>query len=204
MTKKLSIRILLFCAVPFGLQAQLPEQTKPAISLVGKVNNLYHLSKKPLNNFYSLGGELGIYFNDQFYLGMAQYSSISPSDIWKNNPYNPDKIRVYEYSLQAGYKIGLPSSVYLYTGVRSGYSAMHMEYRYNNGVDSDETMTREKSGGLFITPEIKSGIQVHKNIAIEAGLNYRYNFGNKDKWGLNTDRLNGIGAVISIVGHIPL
>jgi len=204
MKKNLLLRMLLLCALPFGLQAQIPDDTKPKVSLVVKANNLYHFSKNPLNSFYSLGGEVGLYFNEKLFVGLAQYGSLSPSDIWKNNPYNPDKIRAYEYSLQVGYKFELASPLYLYTGLRAGYGAMHMEYRYNNGVDSDETMTREKLGGVFATPDLKLGVKVHKYIDIEAGLNYRYHIGNKDKWGLSTDKLNGLGAVISIVGNIPL
>ncbi|MFD2034624.1 outer membrane beta-barrel protein [Belliella marina] len=205
MKKNLLIGILLMSVLPYGLMAQESRETsstKP--TLVVKANNLYHFSKKPLNSFYSLGGEVGVYFNDKLYFGLAQYSSLAPSDIWKDNPYNPDRIQVYEYSFQAGYKFELASPFYIYAGIRSGYGAMHMEYRYNNGVDSDETMTREKSGGIFATPDAKLGIKVHKYVNVEAGLNYRYYIGSKDKWGLSTDKMNGVGAVVSIVGNIPL
>lgn len=197
--------MLLMSVLPYGLMAQEnKEPSKTNTDLVIKANNLYHFSKMPLNNFYSLGSEIGVYFNNKLYFGLSQYSSLSPSDIWKNNAYNPDKIRVYEYSLQVGYKIELAAPLYLYTGIRAGYGAMHMEYRFNNGVDSDETMTKEKLGGIFATPDIKLGVKVHKYLSLEAGLNYRYYIGNKDKWGLSTDQMNGLGAVISIVGNIPL
>ncbi len=207
MKKNLLIGILLMSVLPYGLVAQELKEPKDTSGkknmLVVKANNLYHFSKKPLNSFYSLGGEIGVYFK-KFYFGLAQYSSLSPSDIWENKSYNPDKIRVYEYSLQAGYKFELAFPFYIYAGIRSGYGAMHMEYQYNNGVDSDETMTREKLGGVFATPEAKLGISIYNYFNVEAGLNYRYHIGNSNRWGLSTDKMNGLGAVISIVGNIPL
>lgn len=205
MKKNFLIGMLLTSVLPYGLMAQEnKESSKTNTSLVLKANNLYHFSKVPLNNFYSLGSEIGLYFYDKLYFGISQYSSLLPSDIWKNNSYNPDKIRVYEYSLQMGYKLELPSPLYLYTGIRAGYGAMHMEYRFNNGEDLDETMTREKLGGIFATPDIKLGVKVHNYISLEAGLNYRYYIGNKGKWGLSTDHMNGLGGVVSIIGNIPL
>ncbi|RYD98672.1 MAG: hypothetical protein EOP54_06810 [Sphingobacteriales bacterium] len=205
MKRNLLLPVLLMSILPFGLKAQESVKTaKTNTTIVVKANNLYHFSKKPLNNFYALGAEIGVRFNDKLYLGLAQYSSLSPSDIWKNNPYNPDKIRVYEYSLQVAYQFKLTSPLYLYTGIRAGYGAMHMEYRFNNGIDTDETLTKEQLGSVFVTPDIKLGVKLHQYISLEAGLNYRYYMGNKEKWGIATSTINGLGAVVSVVGNIPL
>lgn len=205
MKNKLLLSACLLSILPYGLQAQQPaEPAKANPTLLLKVNNLYHFSKKPLNSYYALGGEIGAYFKDKLYLGLAQYSSLAPVDIWKNNPYNPDKIRIYEYSLQVGYKFKLANPLYVYAGIRAGYGALHMEYRFNNGVDTDETITKEQSGSIFITPDIKLGAKLHKYVSLEAGLNYRYYTSNKGKWGITTRDMNGPGAVLSIVGHIPL
>jgi hypothetical protein len=171
--------------------------------IVLKVNNLFHLSRKPLSNYYALGGEAGIYFRNKVYIGLAQYSSLAPSNVWQNHPFDPDKTRMYEYSLQGGYKFILTPSWYLYTGVRAGYGSMHVEYRYNNGIDSDETMTKEQLGSFFATPDIKIGVNLHKYIGLEAGANYRYYFGGSEKWGLSPSDLQGVGLQISIVGKLP-
>lgn len=205
MKSNLLFPVLLLSVLPNGLKAQEPaESPKSKTALIVKANNHYQFSKKPLNNYYALGGEIGVCFNDKLYLGLAQYSSLAPSDIWKNNPYNPDKIRVYEYSLQVAYRFKLQAPLYLYTGIRAGYGALHMEYRFNNGIDKDETMTKEQSGSVFVTPDIKLGFRLHKYVSLEAGLNYRYYAGNKEKWGLYSRDMNGLGTVVSIVGNIPL
>lgn len=197
--------VLLLVVLPYGLNAQEPvEAPKSKTALIVKANNLYQFSKKPLNNYYALGAEIGAYFNDRLYLGLAQYSSLAPSDIWKNNPYNPEKIRVYEYSLQVGYKFKLSAPLYLYTGIRAGYGAMHMEYRFNNGIDTDETITKAQLGSVFVTPDIKLGLRLHRYVSLEAGLNYRYYAGSKEKWGLSGKDMNGFGTVLSVVGNIPL
>lgn len=204
--KKILLCGMLFIAIlPYSLKAQETKNSSKTISsFIIKANNLLHFGKKPLTTYYALGGEVGMCFKDRIYLGISQYSSLAPSNIWKNNPYNPDKIRVYEYSLLIGYKFDLKSPFYVYAGIRSGYGGMYMEYRYNNGVDTDETMTREALSGVFVTPDLKLGFKLHKYISIEAGLNYRYYIGNKEKWGLSTKQMNGLGAVVSIVGNIPL
>lgn len=186
----------------YAQEAGSPPKTLSA--LVVKVNNLFHFSKKPLNTYYALGGEAGLYIRDKWYIGLAQYSSLSPADLWKNNPYRPDKIRVYEYSVQVAYRYNVQPSVYLYTGVRVGYGAMHMEYRYNNGVDNNETMTRESMGALFAAPDIRMGLKLNKFLSVEAGLNYRLYLGGQPKWGLSANNLNGLGGVVSLVGNIPL
>lgn len=205
MKNTLLLPSLLMSILPFGAKAQeAAESTEPNTTLILKANNLYQFSKKPLNPYYALGGEIGVYFKDKLYLGLAQYSSLAPSDIWKSNPYNPDKIRVYEYSLQVGYKFKLASPLYVYTGIRAGYGALHMEYRFNNGIDTDETMTKEQLGSIFVTPDIKLGVKFHKYVSLEAGLNYRYYIGSKDKWGLAARDMNGLGAALSIIGQIPL
>lgn len=205
MKNTLLLSVLLMSILPFGSKAQAPtESTAPNTTLMLKANHLYQFNKKPLNCYYALGGEIGAYFNDKLYLGLAQYSSLAPSDIWKSNPYNPDKIRVYEYSLQVGYKFKFTSPFYVYTGMRGGYGALHMEYRLNNGVDTDETMTKEQLGSIFITPDIKLGVKLHKYVSLEAGLNYRYYVGNKDKWGIAIRDMNGLGTTLSVIGQIPL
>lgn len=206
MRAKILLFIISFIAfLPCTIKAQDAEiSSNSTISLVVKANNLFHFSKTPLNNYYALGGEAGVYFNDKIYIGISQHSSLAPSDIWHNNPLSPDKIRMYEYSLQTGYKFQLNSPLYLYTGFRAGYGGMHMEYRFNNGEDSDETMTREKLNGFFVTPDIRFGVKLHKYVSIEAGVNYRYYVGNEKKWGLSTNHMNGLGMMVSIVGNIPL
>lgn len=205
MKNTLLLSVLLMSILPFGSKAQEPaEPAAPNTTLILKVNNLYQFSRKPLNHYYALGGEIGAYFNDKLYLGLAQYSSLAPSDIWKSNPYNPDKIRIYAYSLQVGYKFKLASPLYVYTGIRAGYGALHMEYRFNNGIDTDETMTKEQSGSPFVTPDIKLGVKLHQYISLEAGLNYSYYTSNKEKWGISPRDMNGPGVVLSIAGNIPL
>lgn len=204
MKKNLLAGMLLLPLLPHLSSAQETEPRPKALSaLVIKANNLFHFNRKPLNSYYALGGELGIYIRDRLYLGAAQYSSLAPADIWMNNPYRPDRIRVYEYSLQAAYLFHL-QSLYLYAGVRTGYGALHMEFRYNNGVDNNETVTRERMGAVFATPDIKLGLKLHKFISVEAGLNCRFYIGNKDTWGLSARNLNGLGGVVSLVGHIPM
>ncbi|ATP56401.1 hypothetical protein CPT03_07900 [Pedobacter ginsengisoli] len=78
-----------------------------------------------------------------------------------------------------------------------------MEYKFNNGVDNNETMTKERLGGLFVSPDVQLGVKVNKYISLEAGVNYRYNIGEKSKRGLSTNNINGLGAQVLIVGHLP-
>lgn len=177
---------------------------KTISGVVVKVNNLLHMSSAPLKNYYSLGGEAGVFFKDRIYLGVGQLGSLAPADIWSDNPYRPDKIRVYEYGGHLAWKQPLTDHFYVMAGLRGGYGALHMEYRFNNGEDSDETMTREQLGALFVSPDLRAGARLHKYVSLEAGANYRLFWGNQSKWDLSAGKLNGPGLVLSLVGNIPL
>ncbi len=178
--------------------------TKIVSAVTVKVNNLLHLGKTPLKNYYAPGGEIGVFFKDRVYLGISQYSSLAPKDIWSNNPYSPDWTRMYEYGLHIAWKQLLTDNLYVMAGLRGGYGALHMEYRFNNGEDSDETMSREQLGSLFVNPDLRAGIRLHRFIALEAGASYRLYTGGQTKWGLTSQALNGPGFVLSLVGNIPL
>jgi hypothetical protein len=199
--KRIFVFSIMFLSVLIVNAQQEQKKLIPGIKI--KVNNHYDFATDPLKNYYALGGEAGIILNNNIYLGLAQFGSVYPNDIGSANT-TPEKVNVYSYSMHIAYQQKVVSGLYTLLGIHYGYGSLKWEYRYNNGEDSDETMTREKIGSQFITPDIRIGIMLNKYFSIEGGVNYRYFLQDSEKWDISVKDLNGIGFSLAIVGDIPL
>ncbi len=200
MKRLIAFSILLFCVLAVNAQQ---EQKKLISGVMIKANNHYHFNNGSLKDYYALGYEAGILLKNNVYVGLAQYGSVSPNDISNVNT-SSDKVSVYASSLHLAYQLKIASGLYTFFGMHYGYGSLHWEYRDNDGGDSYETMTREKTGSQFITPHVKIGAKLNRYFAIEGGVNYRYFLQDKEKWDIPVQDLNGLGFSLAIVGCIPL
>lgn len=98
------------------------QQDRTITSVSLQFNNTYQFnsSKSNIHSFYGLGGQVSVFLKDKVSLGYSQLSSLAPSDLSKNNNLSPDKIRMNEYTLNAGIKSMIGTKLYLLTGFRGG------------------------------------------------------------------------------------
>jgi hypothetical protein len=194
--------IFLLSVTAFHAHAQ-NSKTITAVNI--QANNSYQFSssKSAVNSFYALGGQATVFFKDKIYLGVSQLNSLAPSDLLKKSELVPNKVKMFDYALNAGVKSGLGKDVYLLTGIRGGIGIVKLGT--DQKVDGiNEFISKEKRQHYFVAPEVKVGFQIHKNFAIEAGATYKKNFGGSEKWGVSAKDFNGFGATLSLVGSIPI
>jgi hypothetical protein len=194
--------VFLLSVTAFHAHAQ-NSKTITAVNI--QANNSYQFSssKSPVNSFYALGGQVTVFLKDKIYLGFSQLNSLAPSDLLKNSELVPNKVKMFDYALNAGIKSALGEDFYLLTGIRSGIGLVSLGS--DQKVDGiNEFISKEKRKNYFVAPEVKVGFQIHKHFAIEAGATYKKNFGGTEKWGVSAKDFDGFGATLSLVGSIPI
>ena len=178
--------------------------SKTITSVALQVNNSYQFTsaESPVHSFYGLGGQLTIYLKDKVYLGFSQLGSLAPSDLLESRELTPNKIRLYEYTINAGIKSKLGSNFYLLAGLRGGLGLISMGSTQK--VDGfKEFLSKENTESFLVAPELKVGVQPHKYFALEAGVTYEKYFGSNEKWGIAPKDFDGFGGTFSLVGRLP-
>ncbi len=194
--------IFLLSVTAFHAHAQ-NSKTITAVNVQANNSYQFNSSKSPVNSFYALGGQVTVFFKDKIYLGFSQLSSLAPSDLLKNSELVPNKVKLFDYALNAGIKSALGKDFYLLTGIRGGIGIARLgPVQKIDGIN--EFISKENIENYFVSPEVKVGAQIHKHFAIEAGATYKKNFGGTEKWGVSAKDFDGFGATLSLVGSIPI
>ncbi len=159
----------------------------------------------PLEKHYGIGGQLDLVFNDRWMISYAQSGSLAPADLLNTPAADGRKTHLYEYTLGAGYKSPLGSSVYLIGRAGFGIAALKT-------AESDRDQIRDgfspASGSSFlVAPELAVGIRLNRLLALQSGASYRFNLGGLEKSGagpVNASDLNGLAVNLTLIGTIPL
>ncbi|KEO71911.1 hypothetical protein [Anditalea andensis] len=155
-----------------------------------------------IHSFYGLGGHINVYLNDRYYVGFSQMGSLAPSDLLKAGDLSPEKLRLYEYTLNAGLKFNLGSNLYMRTGLNGGVALVSVgETQKIDGIN--EFKSRYRTEYIVLSPQINFGLPVNRYFSVEAGAAHKWYLGDKTLNGIRAGDFNGFAVSLSLVGRLP-
>ena len=205
-----AMKFMWLLAAMVVVQTALAQEEKPKLALNIGLGNQYRFTaaSSPLEKHYSIGGQVDLVFNDKWMISYAQSSSLAPTDLLKTLATDRRKMHLNEYTLGAGYKASVGSSVYLIGRANFGIAALKFRKSYDSDWDEirDEFSSAARSSFL-VAPELAVGVRLNRFLSLQTGASYRINLAELEKGGmpsLRTSDMNGLAVNLTLVGTIPL
>lgn len=154
-----------------------------------------------IQDHHSAGLEFGLQVKENYNIGIFHLFSYSPDDLWVSKPENSDDLKVLQYGLNLSYREKLNRTFYWQGGTRIALGDVRQMYKDDKDCDCpDRLKTSDSFTTTLISPHLKLGLHIVPWLSVEAGLTYRMAVGNKNKWGIHADDLEGLGTIFSLKG----